>query len=322
MTFADVQIAAERITGVAHRTPVLRSTQADQRTGAELFFKAENLQRIGAFKFRGAYNALAALDTTQRRRGVLAFSSGNHAQAVALAARLLDIPTTIVMPEDAPASKLAATRGYGAEVVMYNRYEQDRVQVATDLAAERSLAVIPPYDHRDVIAGQGTVALELIQDAGPLDMLVVCVGGGGLISGCALAAAELLPDCEVIGVEPAAGNDAQLSMQRGEIVRIDVPVTIADGAQTQFVGELTFDVMQRCVSRIETVTDDELVSTMRFFAERMKIVVEPTGCLAAAAVLNKHLDVRGKRVGVVISGGNVDLDRFAKLITGAVDSPN
>lgn len=316
ITFDDVQIAAGRIHGVAHRTPVLRSTQANQRTGAELFFKAENLQRIGAFKFRGAYNALAAMDSAQRKRGVLAYSSGNHAQAVALAACLLEIPATIVMPEDAPASKLAATRGYGAEVVLYNRYEQDRVQVATDLAAGRSLTVIPPYDHHDVIAGQGTVALELIQDAGPLDMLVVCVGGGGLISGCALAAAELLPGCEVIGVEPAAGNDAQLSMQRGEIVHIDVPVTIADGAQTQFVGDLTFDVMQRHVSRIETVTDDELVSTMRFFAERMKIVVEPTGCLAAAAVLNNQLDVRGKRVGVVISGGNVDIDRFAKLVTG------
>ena len=317
VSFADVTAAAERLAGVAHRTPVLTSRHADDISGARLYFKAENLQRIGAFKFRGAYNALASLQDGARKRGVLAYSSGNHAQAVSLASSLLGIPATIVMPEDAPASKLAATRGYGAEVVLYDRYKQDRVEVATELAAQRELTVIPPYDHADVIAGQGTAGLELIQDAGPLDMLVVCVGGGGLISGCALAAAELSPGCEVIGVEPAAGNDAQQSMQRGEIVRIDVPRTIADGAQTQFVGKLTFDIMQRYVSRIEIVRDDELISTMRFFAERMKIVVEPTGCLATAAVLGKHLDVRNKRVGVLISGGNVDVDRYAALLQQA-----
>lgn len=317
VSFADVTAAAQRLAGVAHRTPVLTSRHADDISGAKLYFKAENLQRIGAFKFRGAYNALAALQDSARQRGVLAYSSGNHAQAVSLASSLLGIPATIVMPEDAPASKLAATRGYGAEVVLYDRYKQDRVEVATELAAQRELTVIPPYDHAHVIAGQGTAGLELFEDAGPLDMLVVCVGGGGLISGCALAATELSPGCEVIGIEPVAGNDAQQSMQRGEVVRIDVPRTIADGAQTQFVGKLTFDIMQRCVSRIETVRDDELISTMRFFAERMKMVVEPTGCLATAAVLGQHLDVRNKRVGVLISGGNVDVDRYATLLQQA-----
>jgi threonine dehydratase len=317
VSFADVSAAADRLAGVAHRTPVLTSRHADTVSGGQLFFKAENLQRIGAFKFRGAYNALSSLDDSARARGVLAYSSGNHAQAVSLASSLLGIPATIVMPEDAPATKLAATRGYGAEVVLYDRYKQDRVEVASQLARERNLTVIPPYDHADVIAGQGTSGLELFEEVGPLDMLVVCVGGGGLISGCALAAAELSPGCEVIGVEPAAGNDAQQSMQRGEIVRIDVPRTIADGAQTQFVGNLTFDIMQRHVSRIETVGDDALVDTMRFFAERMKIVVEPTGCLAAAAVLGEQIDVRNKRVGVLISGGNVDIERYATLLQQA-----
>lgn len=317
VSFADVKAAAQRLAGVAHRTPVLTSRHADDISGAKLYFKAENLQRIGAFKFRGAYNALAALQDSARQRGVLAYSSGNHAQAVSLASSLLGIPATIVMPEDAPASKLAATRGYGADVVLYDRYKQDRVEVATELAAQRKLTVIPPYDHAHVIAGQGTAGLELFEDAGPLDMLIVCVGGGGLISGCALAATELSPGCEVIGIEPEAGNDAQQSMQRGEVVRIDVPRTIADGAQTQFVGKLTFEIMQRHVSRIETVRDDELISTMRFFAERMKMVVEPTGCLATAAVLGQHLDVRNKRVGVLISGGNVDVDRYAALLQQA-----
>ncbi|MGB7180483.1 MAG: threo-3-hydroxy-L-aspartate ammonia-lyase [Burkholderiaceae bacterium] len=316
VSFSNVQAAARRLAGVAHRTPVLTSRTANQLTGAQLFFKAENLQRIGAFKFRGAYNALAVLDEAKRRQGVLAYSSGNHAQAVALAASLLGIAATIVMPEDAPASKLAATRGYGAQVVLYNRYEQDRAELAQALAAERSLTVIPPYDHVDVIAGQGTAALELLEDTGPLDALVVCVGGGGLISGCALAAHGLAPNCEVIGIEPAAGNDAQQSMARGEIVRIDVPHTIADGAQTQFVGGLTFPIMQALVSRIDVVSDDELIQTMRWFAERMKIVVEPTGCLASAAVLQDKLDLRGKRVGIIISGGNVDVSRYAQLLAG------
>ncbi len=315
-TYADVAQAATRLNGIANRTPVLTSRTCDQRTGAQVFFKPENLQRTGAFKFRGAYNSLAALTDQQRSQGVLAYSSGNHAQAMALAAQLQNVSATIVMPEDAPASKLAATRGYGAEVVLYDRYEQDRKAVATELAEQRGLAVIPPYDHPDVIAGQGTAAMELFEDVGTLDQLYVCVGGGGLISGCALAAAELSPQCEVIGIEPEAGNDVQQSIERGEIVHIDVPRTIADGAQTQFPGEITFPIIQRLVSRIDTVSDQQLIEMMRWFAQRMKIVVEPTGCLAAASVFNQQ-HLAGKRVGVILSGGNVDTDRYAQLLQSA-----
>ncbi|TXM67079.1 threo-3-hydroxy-L-aspartate ammonia-lyase [Methylobacterium sp. WL120] len=315
-TFADVARAAERIAGVAHRTPVLTSRTADERTGASLFFKAENLQRAGAFKFRGAYNAIAALDDDARARGVIAYSSGNHAQAIALASRILNVPATIVMPEDAPAMKVAATQGYDAEVVRYDRYTQDRVALGRTLAEARGLTLIPPYDHPDVIAGQGTLALELIEETGPLDMLVVCLGGGGMLSGCALVAAELAPGCTVIGVEPEAGDDGQQSFRAGRIVTIPVPRTIADGAQTTFLGSMTFPIIQERVADIVTVTDDELVATMRFFAERMKLVVEPTGCLAAAAVMHGRRDVRGKRVGVVISGGNIDLASFARHVAG------
>ena len=311
-TFADVARAAERIAGVAHRTPVLTSRTADERAGASLFFKAENLQRAGAFKFRGAYNAIAALADDARARGVIAYSSGNHAQAIALASRILNVPATIVMPKDAPAMKVAATEGYGAEVVRYDRYTQDRVALGRELAEARGLTLIPPYDHPDVIAGQGTLALELIAETGPLDMLVVCLGGGGMLSGCALVAAERAPGCTVIGVEPEAGNDGQQSFREGRIVTIPVPRTIADGAQTTFLGSLTFPIIRERVADIVTVTDDELVATMRFFAERMKLVVEPTGCLAAAAAMHGRLDVRGKRVGVVISGGNIDLASFAR----------
>ncbi|TXN51130.1 threo-3-hydroxy-L-aspartate ammonia-lyase [Methylobacterium sp. WL30] len=315
-TFADVARAAERIAGVAHRTPVLTSRTADERAGASLFFKAENLQRAGAFKFRGAYNAIAALAGDARARGVIAYSSGNHAQAIALASRLLNVPATIVMPQDAPAMKVAATQGYGAEVVRYDRYTQDRVALGRELAEARGLTLIPPYDHPDVIAGQGTLALELIAETGPLDMLVVCLGGGGMLSGCALVAAERSPGCAVIGVEPEAGNDGQRSLREGRIVTIPVPRTIADGAQTTFLGSLTFPIIQERVADIVTVTDAELVATMRFFAERMKLVVEPTGCLAAAAVMHSRLDVRGRRVGVVISGGNIDLASFARHVAG------
>ncbi|TXM98326.1 threo-3-hydroxy-L-aspartate ammonia-lyase, partial [Methylobacterium sp. WL103] len=301
---------------VAHRTPVLTSRTADERTGASLFFKAENLQRAGAFKFRGAYNAIAALDDDARARGVIAYSSGNHAQAIALASRILNVPATIVMPEDAPAMKVAATQGYGAEVVRYDRYTQDRVALGRTLAEARGLTLIPPYDHPDVIAGQGTLALELIEETGPLDMLVVCLGGGGMLSGCALVAAERAPGCLVVGVEPEAGDDGQQSFRAGRIVTIPVPRTIADGAQTTFLGSMTFPIIQERVADIVTVTDYELVATMRFFAERMKLVVEPTGCLAAAAVMHGRLDVRGKRVGVVISGGNIDLASFARHVAG------
>ena len=313
VTYADVAAAAKRLEGAAHRTPVLTSTTADAMAGAKLFFKPENLQRMGAFKFRGAYNAIAKLEGDARKRGVLAFSSGNHAQAIALAGRLQGVAATIVMPSDAPAVKLAATRGYGAEVITYDRMAEDREALARKIAAERGLALIPPYDHADVIAGQGTAAKELIEDAGPLDYLFVCVGGGGLISGCALAAHELSPGCKVIGVEPEAGNDVQQSLRKGEIVTIPVPKTIADGARTTFPGKLTFAIMRVLVSDILTVRDDQLVDAMKFFVSRMKIVVEPTGCLAAAAVFGKQIDLAGKRVGVILSGGNVDSQALAKL---------
>ncbi len=319
ITFDDVWQAAQRLQGQAHRTPVLRSRSADERTGASVFFKCENLQRMGAFKFRGAYNALSQFSPQQKRAGAIAFSSGNHAQAVALSARLLGMPSVIVMPQDAPQSKLDATRAYQqgmprSEVVLFDRYTDDREALCRRLADERGMTMIPPYDHPHVMAGQGTAALELIEDAGPLDVLLVCVGGGGLISGCAVAAKHLLPDVAVYGVEPEAGNDTQLSLQRGEIVRIDTPRTIADGAQTQSSGLLTFPVIQALVQGVLTVSDAQLVETMRFFATRMKLVVEPTGCLAAAAVLQGAIDLRGRRVGVIVSGGNVDLQRFGALL--------
>ena len=293
--------------GVAVRTPVLTSRQADEASGARLYFKCENFQRAGAFKFRGAYNTLSRFSAAQKRQGAVAFSSGNHAQAVALAARMLGMPALIVMPHDAAAAKLAATREYGADIVFYDRYTEDRLSIAQRLVAERGATLVPPFDHPDVIAGQGTVAKELFEETGPLDYLFVCVGGGGLLAGCAISAAELAPECKVIGAEPEAGNDAQQSLRSGAIVRIPVPQTIADGAQTPSVGLLTFPIMQRLVSDIVTVSDPQLRAQMRFFAERMKIVVEPTGCLAAAAVMNRIIDVRDKQVGVVISGGNTDI---------------
>jgi threonine dehydratase len=314
--YTDVQRAVDRLQGVAHRTPMMRSRTADALTGAELFFKCENLQRAGAFKFRGAYNAIAALDTTQRRAGVVSFSSGNHAQAISYAASLLEVKATVLMPSDAPAMKVAATRGYGAEVVLYDRYSEDREAIGRRLSVERGLTLIPPYDHREVIAGQGTAAVELIEETGPLDCLLVCLGGGGLTSGCALAARALSPGCEVWGIEPEAGNDGQRSLQEGRIVHIDVPRTIADGAQTQHLGELTFEIIRRDVRGIATVSDEALRDAMRFVAERMKLLIEPTGALAVAAALTAAVPVRGRRVGIVISGGNVDLVRFAALVAG------
>jgi threonine dehydratase len=321
ISFDDILAAAQRLRGVAHRTPVLTSRTADERTGAQLFFKCENLQRMGAFKFRGAYNALAKFTPEQRKAGVIAFSSGNHAQAVALSARLLGMPAVIVMPQDAPPAKIAATREYGAEVVLYDRYTEDREAIGKRLASERGGTLIPPFDHADVMSGQGTAALELIEqvrelDGGGLDLLLVCVGGGGLISGCATAAKALQPQCRVVGVEPEAGNDVQQSLAKGEIVHIDVPKTIADGAQTQHAGELTFAVMRALVDQVVTVSDAQLVNAMRFFAERMKLVVEPTGALGAAAAFEGKVDVKGQRVGVIISGGNVALERYAQLLAG------
>jgi len=321
ITLQDVRAAADRLAGVVHRTPVMTSRRADERAGASLFFKCENLQRVGAFKFRGAYNALAQFTPEQRRAGVIAFSSGNHAQAIALAARLLGMPSVIVMPADAPPGKLAATRAYqqeqsGSEVVLYDRYREDREAIGRRIAAERGMTLIPPYDHPHVMAGQGTAALELIEQAGALDALLVCVGGGGLVSGCAVAACGLLPDIAVYGVEPAAGNDVQQSFARGEIVRIPVPDTIADGAQTQAPGRLTFEVIRARLRGVLTVSDAQLIDAMRFFAGRMKLVVEPTGCLAAAAALDRVIDLRGQRVGVIISGGNVDLARYGRWLAG------
>jgi len=313
-TYDDVLAAAARLDGQAHRTPVMRSRTADARWGAEFFFKCENFQRMGAFKFRGAFNALSKFDASQRQAGAIAFSSGNHAQAVALAARILQMPALIVMPADAPAAKLAATRGYGAEVVLYDRFKEDREALTRRLAEERGMTLIPPYDHPDVIAGQGTAVKELIEEAGPLDMLYVCLGGGGLTSGSALSARALSPECRVFGVEPEAGNDGQQSLRAGHIVHIATPATIADGAQTQHLGDYTFAIIRRDVEDIATVSDAQLVEAMRFFAERMKIVVEPTGCLAFAGACAAGEAIRGARVGVVVSGGNVDLARYAELL--------
>ena len=313
-TFEDVRAAARRLQGHAHRTPVLRSATLDQRLGAQLFFKCENFQRMGAFKFRGAFNALSRLSPEQRRAGVVAYSSGNHAQAVALSAQLLGLSATIVMPHDASPAKLAATQGYGATVVGYDRYNEDAMAIARALAEREGRTFIPPFDHPDVLCGQGTAAMELFEEVGELDVLLVCLGGGGLLSGSALSARALSPRCKVYGVEPEAGNDVQQSFRRGERVRIPTPRTIADGAQSPMVGELTFEIIRRHVDDILTVTDAQLIEAMRLYAERMKMVVEPTGCLTLAAACHAGLPLQGQRVGIVISGGNVDLPRFAQLL--------
>ncbi|ARF88396.1 MULTISPECIES: threo-3-hydroxy-L-aspartate ammonia-lyase [Burkholderia] len=316
-TYDDVAAAAARLEGHAHRTPVMTSRTIDDALGAQVFFKCENLQRMGAFKFRGAFNALSRFSAEQRRHGVVAFSSGNHAQAIALSARILGIPATIVMPQDAPAAKMAATRGYGGNVVTYDRYTEDREQIGRELAEKHGLTLVPPYDHPDVIAGQGTAAKELFDEVGPLDAVFTPLGGGGLLSGTALATRALSPHAKLYGVEPEAGNDAQQSFRSGTIVHIDTPRTIADGAQTQHLGNLTFPILRRDVDDILTATDAELVDCMRFFATRMKLVVEPTGCLSFAAVRRMKDALQGKRVGVVISGGNVDLENFCALVSAA-----
>jgi threo-3-hydroxy-L-aspartate ammonia-lyase len=316
LELADIKAAAARLHGVANRTPVMQSRTLNTRLGAEVFLKCENFQRMGAFKFRGAYNAMTRLDADARRRGVLTHSSGNHAQAIALAGRLLGITTTIVMPEDAPAVKLAATREYGGNVVLYNRHQTTREAVSAVLLAANGHSFIPPFDHDDVIAGQGTAGLELIEElvqrGVELDTLVVCLGGGGLLSGCAIAAKALLPQCRVIGVEPLAGNDGMQSLAAGRLIQFNNPDTIADGARTPLC-ERTFKLIQTHVDGIVCVTDAQLVQAMYFLWERLKIVVEPTGALALAALLAAELDVRGQRVGVIISGGNVDLADAAML---------
>jgi threonine dehydratase len=317
LQFNDIELAAARLKGVAHRTPVLTSRTLDAMVGAHVFMKAENLQRMGAFKFRGGYNAVNSLSDEERARGVVAFSSGNHAQAIALAARLHGCKATIVMPHDAPALKLAATREYGAEVVIYDRYKQDRAEIARTLVAERQSTLIPPFDHLQVMAGQGTAALELIEDIGAIDALIVCAGGGGFLSGCTVAAKHLIPSVRVYGAEPERGNDMQQSLHSGHIVSIDVPRTICDGQQTQAVGKHPFEVIQAMVTDVLTVPDPVVVDAMRFAFERMKVVLEPSGACARATLMHHRHLFEGQRVGVTLSGGNIGIDRFIALISGA-----
>jgi threonine dehydratase len=315
ISFADVRAAAERLRGVAHRTPVLTSRTLDELTGARVFLKAEPFQRIGAFKFRGAYNAISSLDPETRSRGVVTNSSGNHAQAVALSAQLFAIPATIVMPTDAPPAKIAATRGYGAEIVFYDRYKEDRTAIAERVAAELGATLIPPYDHPQVMAGNGTAVLELMEEVGELDLLLVCLGGGGLLAGSATAAKALSPDVEIWGVEPEAGDDWAQSFARGERTRLAaVPRTIADGQQTEAPGRLTWPTVRPLVRGVLTVSDDEIRDAMRFLFERVKLVAEPSGASALAALMSGKVDARGKRVGITISGGNIGLEQFCQIL--------
>ncbi|MFF7749174.1 threo-3-hydroxy-L-aspartate ammonia-lyase [Streptomyces sp. NPDC007971] len=316
VTLQDVREAAQRIGGVAHRTPVLRSRTLDDLVGAEVHIKCENLQRVGAFKFRGAYNAVSRLSAEQLAKGIAAYSSGNHAQAVALAARELGTTAVIVMPEDTPRSKLEATAGYGAEIVTYDRYTGDREAIGEALAADRGLALVPPYEHPHIIAGQGTAALELIEETGELDALVVPVGGGGLIAGSAVAAKGLLPDIRVIGVEPEAGDDTKRSLESGHRVAVPVPRTIADGQAADIPGELTFSLNRHLLDGISLVSDEQIRDAMRFAFERLKTVVEPSGASALAALLAHRVDQLPRRVGVILSGGNVSAERFAELLRG------
>ncbi|MCU1383920.1 MAG: tdcB [Acidobacteria bacterium] len=313
-TFADVESAARQIAGVAHKTPVVTSRAVNARTGAELFFKCENLQRAGAFKFRGAYNALSRLTPDERRRGVVTFSSGNHAQAIALAGQVLDIPRVIVMPSDAPEVKRIATEGYGGEVILYDREKEDREAIGKRLASERGLTLIPPYDHPHIIAGQGTAVRELIEEVGALDLLFVPCGGGGLLSGSAIAANAMQANCRVIGVEPAAGDDATRSFKTKQRQTVDNPKTVADGARTPSLGSLTFPLVLQYVADMATVDDPALLKTMFYLWERLKMVVEPTGALGAAAALDGTTPVRGQRVGIVLSGGNVDLTQVGNWV--------
>ncbi|MFI9454347.1 pyridoxal-phosphate dependent enzyme [Amycolatopsis sp. NPDC052450] len=313
VTIDDIRDAAARLAGVAHRTPVVRSRTLDDLVGAEVFIKCENLQRVGAFKFRGAYNAASRLSPEQLAKGIAAYSSGNHAQAVALAARELGSSALILIPEDTPQSKKDATAGYGAEIVTYDRYTGDRVAIGEALAAERGLALIPPYEHPHVIAGQGTAALELLEDTDSLDTLVVPVGGGGLIAGSSTAAKAVRPGIRVVGVEPAAGDDTKRSLEAGERVSIPVPRTIADGQAAEIPGELTFSINRKLVDDIALVTDDQVRDAMRFAFERLKLVIEPSGATGLAALLSGRIPVSG-RVGVIISGGNVSPERFAELL--------
>jgi threo-3-hydroxy-L-aspartate ammonia-lyase len=317
LSFSDIQSAATRLKGVAHRTPILTSRTLNAMLGCEVFMKAENFQRMGAFKFRGGYNAINSLTDAERERGVFAFSSGNHAQAVALSARLHDCKATILMPSDAPQAKLDATRAYGAEVITYDRYKEDRQALAERLSSERNAVLIPPYDYLPVMAGQGTCGLEIAEDVPHLDALIVCTGGGGFLSGCTVGAKGVQPQIELFGAEPEAGNDVQQSLRRDAIVRINVPQTICDGQQTQAVGTLPFAVIRHHVKDVLTASDDSVIEAMRFAFERMKIVLEPSGACALAALTENRTRFSGKRVAVTLSGGNIDLQRFIKLLERA-----
>ena len=313
--WAEVAAARELLDGVAHRTPVATSRALDRRLGAEVFCKCENLQRVGAFKFRGAYNAISRLGDEGRRRGVVTFSSGNHAQAVALAGSLLGVETTIVMPSTAPRAKLEATRGYGARVVEHDPAKIDRREVAARLEAELGAIVVPPFDHPHVIAGQGTAAAELLEDTGPLDLLIAPVGGGGLLSGTAVAAGELAPGCRVVGVEPTAGDDAARSLETGRLQVVEHPRTIADGTATPSLGRYTFAILSARAERIVTVSEEAIREAVRFCFYRFKLVVEPSGSLGLAALFSGAVEPRG-RIGVILSGGNVDGERMAEILTG------
>lgn len=313
-TYKDVTEAHQRILPYLNKTPVLTSRTINELTGAQFYFKCENFQRMGAFKFRGAMNALSQFTAEQRKNGVVTFSSGNHAQAIALSAKLLGIPATIIMPEDAPKAKMEATKGYRGRVITYNRYTEDREEIGQQLAQKEGLTLIPPYDHPYIIAGQGTAAKELFDEVGALDMLFVPLGGGGLLSGSLLSTKALSPDCKIFGVEPLAGNDGQQSLRKGEIIHIDTPKTIADGAQTQHLGNYTFEIIRNHVNDILTATDEELILAMQFYAQRMKIIVEPTGCLSLAAARQFGDKLKRKKIGIIISGGNVDIAQYGLFL--------
>jgi threonine dehydratase len=318
LTYDDIAAARKRLAGAAIRTPVLTSRQFDEEAGARVFFKAENLQRGGAFKFRGAYNKLKASIEKGKVAEVVAYSSGNHAQGVALAAKILGLKATIIMPKDAPASKLAATRGYGAEVVLYDRYKENRAEVGERLQKERGALLVPPFDDELIMAGQGTAAAELLEEVPDLDCLVVPVSGGGLMAGSAVAARHLRPSIVLYGVEPEAGSDTAQSLAKGERVTIEIPKTIADGLQVAQPGELTFPILQKTLEAVLLVSDEELIETLTWMLERMKVLVEPSGVAGAAAVRHKKADFSNRKVGVILSGGNVDRGKLAQYLAASV----